>query len=229
MINWGKISTVLLDMDGTLLDLNFDNFFWRELLPVKYAEINQLSEQKAKEKLYALFAEKEGQLEWYCIDYWSEQLAIDIMDLKEGVADKICLLPHAAEFLACLKRMQIDLILVTNAHSGSLGLKKQKSDIFAFFDKIISSHELGMPKENHDFWVKLLEFHPFQPENTLLVDDSLAVLASAHKYGIHNLLAISRPDSCQPERTIESFQSIPDFSYLLPSLRIHMQQLKNPM
>ena len=35
---WPEIHTVLLDMDGTLLDLRFDNHFWRELVPERYAE-----------------------------------------------------------------------------------------------------------------------------------------------------------------------------------------------
>ncbi|HBT55971.1 MAG TPA: haloacid dehalogenase, partial [Pseudomonas sp.] len=33
MLNWNAIDTVLLDMDGTLLDLHFDNHFWLEHMP----------------------------------------------------------------------------------------------------------------------------------------------------------------------------------------------------
>ncbi|NLD01354.1 MAG: haloacid dehalogenase, partial [Gammaproteobacteria bacterium] len=40
---WAHIDTVLLDMDGTLLDLHFDNFFWLKYLPQCYAEKNNLS------------------------------------------------------------------------------------------------------------------------------------------------------------------------------------------
>ena len=34
IIDWTRIDTILLDMDGTLLDLGFDNFFWREHVPL---------------------------------------------------------------------------------------------------------------------------------------------------------------------------------------------------
>ncbi|MCP4043692.1 MAG: haloacid dehalogenase, partial [Gammaproteobacteria bacterium] len=35
VINWNSIHTVLLDMDGTLLDLHFDNQFWLEHVPLR--------------------------------------------------------------------------------------------------------------------------------------------------------------------------------------------------
>ena len=41
MIDWNAINTVLLDMDGTILDLHFDNYFWKEYVPQKYAEKTQ--------------------------------------------------------------------------------------------------------------------------------------------------------------------------------------------
>ena len=34
---WRDIDTVLLDMDGTLLDLHYDNHFWLE--PVSYTHL----------------------------------------------------------------------------------------------------------------------------------------------------------------------------------------------
>ncbi len=36
MIDWDNIDTVLLDMDGTLLDLGFDNWFWQPHVPEQY-------------------------------------------------------------------------------------------------------------------------------------------------------------------------------------------------
>ena len=36
-VDWESVDTVLLDMDGTILDLRFDNWFWLELIPRRYA------------------------------------------------------------------------------------------------------------------------------------------------------------------------------------------------
>ncbi len=38
IIPLADIRYVLLDMDGTLLDKYFDDYFWEHLLPEKYAE-----------------------------------------------------------------------------------------------------------------------------------------------------------------------------------------------
>jgi len=51
MLNWSEISTVLLDMDGTILDLHFDTHFWLEHLPMRYSEKTGISLEQAKEKL----------------------------------------------------------------------------------------------------------------------------------------------------------------------------------
>ena len=51
MIDWEHIDTVLLDMDGTLLDLHFDNYFWTQHLPGVYARENRLSENISIDEL----------------------------------------------------------------------------------------------------------------------------------------------------------------------------------
>jgi putative hydrolase of the HAD superfamily len=38
LVPWQNIDTVLLDMDGTLLDLNYDNQIFGHLLPAAYAK-----------------------------------------------------------------------------------------------------------------------------------------------------------------------------------------------
>ena len=40
---WMRVETVLLDLDGTLLDLAFDNYFWRERVPAAYAAARAIS------------------------------------------------------------------------------------------------------------------------------------------------------------------------------------------
>ena len=38
MLPWFEIDTVMFDMDGTLLDLHFDNFFWLKLVPEHFSK-----------------------------------------------------------------------------------------------------------------------------------------------------------------------------------------------
>ncbi len=210
-IAWDKIDTVLLDMDGTLLDLNFDNHFWNEFIPLKYAEQNNLSITEAKQYLKPQFKSMEGQLEWYCLDYWSETLHLNIAELKQEVSELIAVLPHVMEFLEKLKQSSKKVLLVTNAHRDSLNIKMDKTCLQVFFDDIISSHDFGFAKEHQQFWQQLDEMHIFDKKTTLLIDDSIAVLKSAELFGIKYLISISKPDTQQPIKCVTEYDAIEDF------------------
>ena len=205
MIDWKKIDTVLLDMDGTLLDLNFDNHFWKEFVPLKYAEQKGISIVSAKQQLEPQFKSMEGKLEWYCLDYWSHVLQLDIAGLKAEISGLIAVLPHVTEFLEKLQQSSQKVLLVTNAHRDSLGLKMEKTCLQPFFDDIISSHDLGIPKEHAEFWGLLQQQQPFDKQTTLLIDDSLAVLNSARLFGIAHLISVSKPDSKQPKKNVTDY------------------------
>ncbi len=215
MIDWKKVDTVLLDMDGTLLDLNFDNHFWLEFVPARFAEKNDLTIEQAKKQLVPQFKQMEGKLEWYCLDYWSDVLKLDIAGLKVEIAGLISVLPHVVEFLERMHQSPKKLILVTNAHRDSLDIKMDKTCLHPFFDQIISSHDYGAPKEQQAFWQQLQVREPFDKQRTLLVDDSLAVLKSARLYGIKQLISISKPDSQRAKRLISEFPAIEDFRILM--------------
>lgn len=47
-IDWQAVDTVLLDMDGTLLDLAFDNYFWQKLVPETYGEQQGIPRRKRR-------------------------------------------------------------------------------------------------------------------------------------------------------------------------------------
>lgn len=211
MLDWNKITTVLLDMDGTLLDLHFDNFFWQQHVPLRYAEKNQLHIDDAHKLLVPKFKSAEGTMNWYCVDYWSDQLNLDIAQLKAEVDHLIAVHPHVVEFLEATKAAGKHIALVTNAHQKSLMLKMDRTALTHHFDDIICAHDFGLPKEEPEFWGKLNQSLAFNKETTLLVDDTLSVLRSAQQYGIQHLLAVLNPDSQAPQRETEEFQAIKDF------------------
>ena len=213
--DWQQIDSVLLDMDGTLLDLNFDNHFWQQHVPLRYAEARGLSQEAAGEELQARYHARAGTLDWYSVDYWETELELDIMCLKEEVAHLIAVHPHVVDFLAAIRTAGRRVTLVTNAHHKSLTLKMARTGLRDYFDELITSHEIGLPKEDPAFWERLRRRIPYDPARTLLVDDSLPVLDSARTYGIAVLIAVRRPDTRRPPKDTGAYLSIGDFSELL--------------
>lgn len=194
-VDWNKIHTVFLDLDGTLLDLHFDNHFWLEYVPIHFADKHNMAVDKAKQQLADLYSEFGGTLNWYCIDFWTKRIGLDIRSLKEDVSHKIAIRPQAEEFLQMLNTMGKHIVLVTNAHEASISIKMKKTELDKYFHRIISSHQFGLAKEEDGFWEKLNETEPFNNDSTLFIDDNLSVLKAADDYGIKHLRAIRLPDS----------------------------------
>lgn len=218
MIPWNEIDTVLLDMDGTLLDLHFDNYFWLTHLPARYAEAQGVDLEEAKRVLHAYIKAHEGTLKWYCLTHWSEFLDLDIRALKEEVKHKIQIRPFVGEFLQRLQRLNKKLVLITNAHPDSLDLKLQVTRIDRWLDMVISSHQLQYPKEEQEFWRQLQVQEHFNPERTLFIDDTERILRSARTFGIRHLLCVNQPDSQVMRPPVSEFPSIDHFDEIFPPM-----------
>jgi putative hydrolase of the HAD superfamily len=215
---WSDIDTVLLDMDGTLLDLHFDNHFWLELLPQRYAELHGISRAMAELELAPLFNEHVGKLTWYCLDYWTRELNLPIREMKREIAELIALRPSADDFLAALREAGKRVVLITNAHRDSLSLKLEKVELAPWFDRLISSHDYGYPKEEPQFWHALRQDLDFDPARALFIDESLPILRSAERFGIAHLLAVREPDSRRPAKDTEEFAAVGDYRELVRNL-----------
>jgi len=216
-LDWNRIETVLLDMDGTLLDLHFDNHFWQHHVPLRYAQARKLPLATAHLELQGRYQARAGTLDWYSVDYWEAELELDIMRLKDEVAHLIAVHPHVTTFLAAARSSKRRVLLVTNAHRKSLNLKMAKTELSGYFDGLVSAHEIGLPKEDPGFWKRLRAHTSFDPASTLLVDDSLPVLDSARAYGINHLVAVMRPDTQQPAKDTGNYAAIEDFAMLTPA------------
>lgn len=214
--DWSAIRCVFLDMDGTLLDLHFDNHFWLEHVPLRFAERRGLSLEAAKSELMPRFRQMQGTLQWYCVDYWSRELDLDVLALKREVQHLIQVQPGAEEFLRQTRAAGKRLVLLTNAHPDVLAFKLRRTGLERHFDHVISSHTLGSPKETPEFWGSLHTREGFNGATTLFVDDSLPVLRAARENGVCHLIAVRKPDSQRPALEIEEFPSVETLMELMP-------------
>jgi GMP/IMP 5'-nucleotidase len=208
---WDHIDTVLLDLDGTLLDLGFDNDFWLDFIPSVYAATRVIPVEQARAELAPRFRACEGTLDWYCIDYWSRELGLNVEALKRTQADRVAWLPGAEEFLKHLRASGKRLVLLTNSHPQVLKIKDEQTGVTGYLDVAISSHVFRAPKESEQFWKAVREVEPFDPQRSLFVDDSPPVLRAAHAAGIRWIRGVRRISAARGGqlRPMEDYGEIP--------------------
>ncbi|WP_232772409.1 GMP/IMP nucleotidase [Psychromonas sp. Urea-02u-13] len=209
-----EVDAVLLDMDGTLLDLHYDNHFWLEFIPQQYALKHQLSIEQAKHHVYAQCNKVMGSISWYCYDYWSDTLGLDIHALQHKTKHKIQLRSDTLWFLDKLKQANIPTYILTNAHRSGVALKMQQTELTPYFNKIISSHDYQIAKENLRFWSAVKEEIGVDFSRCLFIDDSEKILKVAENAGVGFLRGIATPDSEKPAQEMQAFKSIKYFSEL---------------
>ncbi len=215
MIPLEDIKYVLLDMDGTLLDKYFDDFFWEHLVPEKYADKHNITFGKAKEELFKRYKAHERTLNWTDIDFWSSDLDLDIPALKEQIKHLIEVHPYVEDFLKMLKAQKKEVYLVTNAHYKVLDIKLKKTNIGAYFDRCITSFEIGYPKELLQFWKEIEKIIQFDKDKTLFIDDNVEILQTAKDFGLKYLLLKTRANSKKKDIPQNDFTILKDFKELV--------------
>ncbi len=213
---WNRIDHVLLDMDGTLLDKHFDDYFWEHYVPENYAAKNGITVPEARKALLQKYKSREGTLEWTDLDFWSNQLDLDIPTMKIKVDHLISVHPYVIDFMVFCQDTGKHIVMVTNAHSKTLAIKMNKTALSGYFDQIICSQQIGLAKEDPIFWERLHEHTSYDPERSLLADDTESVLSSAAAYGIANLVYVARPSSRTAAKASKIFDSITYFNELIP-------------
>lgn len=216
IVDWQQIDTLLLDMDGTLLDRKFDNHLWEHLLPKRYCEAQRATGNGDREELFAHMHKVRHTLQYYQLDYWTRYTGVDLLALHHEIGHLIDYRPGAKDFLDWIRSHRVSCMLVTNAQRDCLAAKDAHSNLCRTLTVTVSSHDYGHPKESESFWMRLNEEHPFDAARTLLIDDDQIVLDSASAFGIRHLLTVRQPDSKQPFRRDLRFPAFNDFNELMP-------------
>lgn len=210
----------MFDMDGTLLDLAFDDLIWNHKLPERHAATHGISLEQSKNVLYEFYQQHKHTLSWYSSRFWSSKVGVDTLQLQYDYKQRIQPRPGCMELLQTLKAKGYRCWLLTNADCDGLQLKLKQIQLAPYFEVMVSSEEIGYAKEFYDFWRILNSRYPFDPKNCVLVDDTAVVLEGARSYGIERLITITQPSSDGPVRDTTQlvYPAIHHLSELLPLL-----------
>ncbi len=217
-ILWDAIDFVLLDLDGTLLDKHFDDYFWEEHIPEQYAKLMQISIDDAKAEIYAEYKVQEGKLVWTDIDHWSNRFGMDIPALKESVSHRVAVHEGVFPFLEFLKCAGKKAALLTNAHAKAVEIKLAKIPLRPYLQKIVSASDVGFPKEVRGYWEAAEKIVGFDKEHSLFVDDNEEVLLMAERFGIKHLVYKSYASSKIDREDSDRFVSIRNFREIVPAI-----------
>lgn len=196
--DWTGVDDVLLDMDGTLLDRDFDNFFFEDELPRRYAALHRMTEQAAREKLFALYRAVEGELAWTDLHYWTNTLGIDVVSLTQELSDRIGYLPGVEGFLEAMRAKRKRMTVLTNAHAEGVAIKCRKTGVDKQVDRIVNAFEVGCLKMRPDYWPGCQKLVGFDPDRSLYIDDDEACLAAAEAFGIRHIFHSARSSTKLP-------------------------------
>ena len=214
-IDWSRIDDVLLDMDGTLLDRHFDNFFFEEELPRRYALLHQLSFEESRERLMAMYRSVEGELAWTDLNYWTEQVGIDVVAMHRELDHMIGFLPGAEDFLHHLRQLGKRVTIITNAHSTGVSVKVAKTGLDRYVGRIVDAFEVGYLKMRPEYWPTCQRLLNFDPARSLFMDDDEGCLTAAKAFGVAQLVHSAKSSSQLPPAPLPHFFSIAGFSPLL--------------
>ena len=214
-MSWDRVETVILDIDGTLLDLNFDDHVWNRVLPERFAELHRLDVTDARDEIEKRLHQHRGTLAWYCFDHWFDLTGIPINDIEQELLHLVRIRPLVLEFLKFLQQRGLQVIFATNAHPTSLSFKMDIVDFGERFFAVKSSHEYGYAKENLKFWRSLQAEFAFDPAKSLLIDDNISVLQAARQYGIEYLFGVKFPNLEGTAISSSEFHCLDSFSELI--------------
>lgn len=217
--DWKNIDTVLLDMDGTLLDLAFDSQFWLQQVPKALSLQRKIPFEDAQQYIHHEYLAVQHTMNWYCFDYWSKKLDLDIYQMTTDHGKNARLRQDTVPFLHGLRESGRRAILLTNAHPHSLAVKVEHTGLDKHLELLLSTHTFGYPKEDQRLWSAVQQQTGFDPERTLFVDDGEPILDAAKTFGIRYCLGIENPDSTMAEKSFHHHPSISDFRSLLSAIQ----------
>ena len=179
-----KIKAAIFDADGTLLDSMGQ---WN-LVPYKYVKsLGVAADENIAEKLFAMTISEAAEfiIDEYKLSVTVEE-AVEGMDaiIREFYKNDVKLKDGAGELLEFFKSREIPMVIGTSTDRDCIEVGLERTGIFAYFDRIYTSTEVGKSKEKPDLFIQAMEFMESSPDETIVFEDGLYSLRTAAALGM---------------------------------------------
>ncbi len=141
--------------------------------------------------------------------------------------EKAIIYPETKEILEELKREEYKIGLISNAYPPTRENVLEKRDLIHYFDTIFLSYEIGMTKQNPEYYNMCLKKLKVSPENAIMVGDTLRSDIIISKQATSNkILGILISKEKQEKIGIDKLIIVPSLVYVPEAVE---KYFSNPM
>ena len=210
MVKLNSTTAILSDLDGVILDLNYDMKFWQSWLPEHVANQTNQSIEETQAEIQAEINKQRGTLNFYNLNYWDDFLNVDCMQIIKEKEEKCSYLEGSHEALQRLSALKNPKHILTNGDPRVQEYKAQSQDFWRFFDSIFYSMRAGYPKEQKEFWALARHNLNLCFEDAMFIDDGYNVVTAAVKAGLKKVIWITPGKNRILQNGIETFPRLID-------------------
>ena len=174
----------LFDLDGTLLD---SNKMWRSLT-TNFLNRHKITftEEIAQELTTMSIYKSAGYLRHKLkVNLTEEEIIRELeKEIIKGYTNEVKLKDGALEYLSYLKEKGIPMGLATATNDRFVDLIMERFDLEKYFDFIATVDNIGILKNNPNFYIEAVKKFPFKPSEVAIFDDAPYAIEAAVKAGL---------------------------------------------
>ena len=212
MVKLHSTTAILLDLDGVILNLEYDIKFWESWLPDHVANQSNRTLEEIKAEMQAEIDIQRGTLNFYDLNYWDDLLNVDCMKIIKEQEEKCSYLEGSYEALQRLSTLKNPMYILTNGDPRAQEYKAETQNFLEFFDSIFYSMHAGYSKEEKEFWALARHNLNLDFEDAIFIDDDFKVVTAAAKAGIKQIIWITPGKNRVLQNGIETFPSLAELT-----------------
>jgi FMN phosphatase YigB (HAD superfamily) len=192
MTKFNSTTAILSDLDGVILDLNYDMKFWTDWLPDALTLSSGKTRSDIKAELVAMMKNQEASLNWYDLNYWDEYFKVDCLEIIKAQEERCSFLDGSVDALNKFAALPNPKYILTNGDPRLFDFKSESANFLDYFDSHLCSMHVGYAKEQKEFWSLASQYLKLDLKNSIFIDDNFKVVTSAVKAGVGQVYWINK-------------------------------------